>query len=133
MYFAANEPEQGEAGEPEDTMEDEPMAAAPAAATGGGRTLNGAPAPASASTASSSQRASSSRQPQRTGPRTIKDLQGGSSHGGHGHAHGDDDDDDDEKDQDFFAGGEKSGLAVQNPSNANPRDHINRILERARQ
>lgn len=56
--------------------------------------------------------------------------------GGHGHAHGDDSDDDDEHDdenQDFFTGGEKSGLAVQNPNAANPRDQINNILKRARQ
>jgi len=70
------------------------------------------------------------------GLRTLKDLQsGGGSAGGHGHAHseGDDDGDDDDENQDFFAGGEKSGLAVQNPNAANPRDQINNILKRARQ
>jgi UBX domain-containing protein 1 len=68
------------------------------------------------------------------GARTLRDLQ--SSGGGHGHAHDDDDDDDDHADdenQDFFAGGEKSGLAVQNPNQSNPRDQINNILKRARQ
>ena len=71
--------------------------------------------------------------------RTLKDLQAQGGGGGHGHAHGDDGDhesDEDYKDdenQDFFAGGEKSGLAVQNPNQANPRDHINNIIRRARQ
>ena len=61
--------------------------------------------------------------------RTLRDLQGDGGGRGHGHAHGDDDDD--ENEQDFFAGGEKSGLAVQNPNNA--QDHIRNIIERARQ
>ena len=48
---------------------------------------------------------------------------GGGAHAGHGHGDGDSDDD---EDQDFFAGGEKSGLAVQNP------DELKRkILEKA--
>lgn len=48
----------------------------------------------------------------------------GSSRAGDGD---DDDGDDDDKDQEFFAGGEKSALAVQNP------DVLRRkILERAR-
>ena len=70
--------------------------------------------------------------------RTIQDLQ--ASGGGHGHAHAHDDGDresdedyEPEENQDFFAGGEKSGLAVQNPNQDNPRDHINNILRRARQ
>ena len=33
--------------------------------------------------------------------------------------------------QDFFAGGEKSGLAVQNPDR--PTDHFNNIVNQARQ
>lgn len=107
---------------------------------GGGRTLGGAYVPPTeASSSSSSRQQSTSRQaPQQRGVaglRTLKDLQS-SGGGGHGHAHDDDDSDDDYKDdenQDFFAGGEKSGLAVQNPNQANPRDHINNILKRARQ
>ena len=44
-----------------------------------------------------------------------------------------DEDDDDEKDQDYFAGGEKSGLAVQGGgSGNNAQDHIQGILDRAR-
>ena len=106
---------------------------------GGGRTLGGAYVPPTeASSSSSSRQPSTQRQaPQQRGVaglRTLKDLQSGA--GGHGHAHDDDDSDEDYKDdenQDFFAGGEKSGLAVQNPNQANPRDHINNILKRARQ
>ena len=62
--------------------------------------------------------------------RTLRDLQGG-AHAGHGH----DDEDEDDEHQDMFAGGEKSGLAVQNP-NSNPRgtrDEIQDMLNRARQ
>lgn len=77
---------------------------------------------------SSSQQPAGRSQPQR-GLRTLGDLQ--SSGGGHGHAH--DDDSDDDENHDFFTGGEKSGLAVQNPNQSNPRDHINNILRRARQ
>lgn len=109
---------------------------------GGGRTLGGAYVPPTeASSSSSSQQPATQRQaPQQRGVaglRTLKDLQSsGGDSGGHGHAHDDDDSDEDFKDdenQDFFAGGEKSGLAVQNPNAANPRDHINNILKRARQ
>ena len=104
---------------------------------GGGRTLDGAyvPPPAGAPSSSSTPKPAASKQPAQrgvAGARTLRDLQ--SSGGGHGHAHDDDDDDDDKDDenQDFFAGGEKSGLAVQNPNQANPRDQINNILKRAR-
>ncbi|EIM80620.1 SEP-domain-containing protein [Stereum hirsutum FP-91666 SS1] len=47
---------------------------------------------------------------------------GGGMGGGHGHAHGDDDDDDEDEERDpndegesWFAGGERSGISVQNP------------------
>ncbi len=55
---------------------------------------------------------------------TLGDLSGGggASHAGHGHGNGDDDDDDDEPSDDdnpdLYAGGEKSGLAVENPITA---------------
>ncbi|KAH8731962.1 hypothetical protein GQ44DRAFT_755320 [Phaeosphaeriaceae sp. PMI808] len=112
--------------------------AQPAARGGGGRTLDGThvPSPAGASSSSSAQPPSSSRQGPQRGLRTLKDLQSSGSGGGHGHAHseGDHDSTDSQEDenQDFFAGGEKSGLAVQNPNAANPRDQINNILKRAR-
>jgi UBX domain-containing protein 1 len=100
---------------------------------GGGRTLAGDYVPPPP--ASSSSRQPARRQPQR-GLRTLGDLQSAGA-SGHGHDDGDHDDDSDYQDdenQDFFAGGEKSGLAVQNPNNqSNPRDQINNILRRARQ
>jgi UBX domain-containing protein 1 len=95
--------------------------------------------PTEASSSSASRASSTQRQaPQQRGVaglRTLKDLQAGGSGSGPSHAHGGDGSDDDEHDDelDFFAGGEKSGLAVQNPNQANPRDHINNILKRARQ
>jgi UBX domain-containing protein 1 len=99
--------------------------------SGGPRTLGGDPAPESASSSSSRPR----QAPQR-GLRTLRDLQNES--GGHGHSHGDggddaSDEDDKDENQDFFTGGEKSGLAVQNPGAHNARDHINNILKRARE
>nr|POE72816.1 ubx domain-containing protein 1 [Quercus suber] len=54
---------------------------------------------------------------------SMRDLMGGND---------DDDDDDDDKNQDMFAGGEKSGLAVQNP-NQGPPDHFKNIMNQARQ
>jgi UBX domain-containing protein 1 len=98
---------------------------------GGARRLDGTyvDPPAGAASSSSSQPSSSRQAPQQRGVaglRTLKDLQSSGGGGGHGHAHGD-------GDQDFFTGGEKSGLAVQNPNAANPRDQINNILKRARQ
>lgn len=59
--------------------------------------------------------------------RTLKDIQGGNAR--------DDSDDEDETRQDFFAGGEKSGLAVQNPNNNSnsSSDHFNNIINQARQ
>lgn len=68
------------------------------------------------------------RPPQRPKQMTLEDLkkmQGG-----------DDDDDDEDKKPDMFAGGEKSGLAVQNPDKNNaggPANHFQNILNRARQ
>lgn len=69
------------------------------------------------------------------GMRTLRDLQGSASgDSGQGHSHDDEDDEDEDKDQDMFAGGEKSGLAVQNPnSGRSGEDHINQILRRAAQ
>ncbi|KAF1986586.1 SEP-domain-containing protein [Aulographum hederae CBS 113979] len=88
----------------------------------------------SASHSGSASPAPGSRPSQRgvAGARTLRDIAGGpSAHAGHGHSHDSDEDDDDEQ-QDFFAGGEKSGLAVQNPGDST-RDRINSILSRARQ
>ncbi|KAL1890059.1 protein phosphatase regulator [Sporothrix stenoceras] len=105
----------------------------------GPRTLDGRPAPQSQS--SSRAAASSSRQPpKRKGLMTMSSLQSGSSAGHHGHGHGHDDDDDDEDyddDEDdskrgrgdLFAGGEKSGLAVQDPTMAGgPSSDARRVM-----
>lgn len=93
-----------------------------------GRTLDGRTAPQPIPTTSSASTASgsTSKQPPKKKFATLGDLGGGGgAHAGHGH---DDDDSDDSEDlEDFFAGGEKSGLAVQNP------DELKRkILEKAR-
>jgi UBX domain-containing protein 1 len=111
----------------------QPTAPSAAHQPGGGRTLGGAYVPPSeSSSASSSKAASRQRQPQR-GLRTLKDLQSGGGEGGHGHDHDDDDEDDEHRNHDFFTGGEKSGLAVQNPGANSPADHISNIMRRARQ
>lgn len=65
---------------------------------------------------------------QRPKQMTLQDLQ--RAQGGD-----DDDDEDDEKPRDLFAGGEKSGLAVQDPSKkqGGPMDHFKNIMNQARQ
>jgi len=57
--------------------------------------------------------------------RTFRDLQNDDDHG-------DDDHGDQDPQQDFFAGGEKSGLAVQDP-NRRPQDHFRNIMQQARE
>ncbi|KAI0401986.1 hypothetical protein F4802DRAFT_392374 [Xylaria palmicola] len=115
--------------------DDEENATAPAAADAeaappdytGPRTLDGRPAPQSASAASSS----SKRPQKKKGLATLSSLGGGS-----GHNHDDDDDDDGDDDathRDTYAGGEKSGLAVQDPSQGvDPRRIINDLLSKAK-
>lgn len=69
---------------------------------------------------------SGSRRPpgQRPKQMTLGDLQRGA----------DDEDDEEEKDQDMYAGGEKSGLAVQEPGRGGgPADHFKNIMNQARQ
>ena len=104
-------------------------AAAPPSYTGP-RTLDGRPAPASASSSSSKK-----PQPKKRGLATLSSLGGGG--GGHGHDHDDDDsdEDDDGRDpRDTYAGGEKSGLAVQDPNNrrSNPQRILDDLLAKAR-
>ncbi|KAG9660810.1 SEP-domain-containing protein, partial [Aureobasidium melanogenum] len=57
--------------------------------------------------------------------RTFRDLQNDEDRGDGDHS-------DQDPQQDFFAGGEKSGLAVQDP-NRRPQDHFNNIMNQARQ
>lgn len=131
-YFQAQE-EEGIQGAQEGG-EDDPQEAE---AYTGPRTLDGRPAPAAIPTVGSSSRAAAP--PKRGGIATLGSLNRGASSGDHGHAHDDDDDSDDEdyksdeQPRDLFAGGEKSGLAVQDPHRSNdPRKVVNDILKKAR-
>jgi len=128
-YFTAQEEGIQEA---QEGGEDDPQEAE---AYTGPRTLDGRPAPAAIPTVGSSSRAAAP--PKRGGFATLDSL--GQASGGHGHAHDDDDDSDDEdfkpgeQPRDLFAGGEKSGLAVQDPNNRNdPKKVVNDILKKAR-
>ncbi|ROV93584.1 hypothetical protein VMCG_08074 [Cytospora schulzeri] len=102
----------------------------------GPRTLDGRPAPQSAFPSSSS---SSKKPAKKKGLATLSSIGGGGND--HDHDHDDDDDDDEEDDmndrrgpRDLFAGGEKSGLAVQDPSRnaADPQNVIKDILAKAK-
>ncbi|KAI1133947.1 SEP-domain-containing protein [Hypoxylon sp. FL0543] len=89
----------------------------------GPRTLDGRPAPQAIPTTSSS----SKRPPKKKGLATLSSI------GGHGHDHHDDDGDDEDLHRDTYAGGEKSGLAVQDPNQRG--DHrriLNDILAKAK-
>lgn len=97
----------------------------------GPRTLDGRPAPQ----VYRRSRNPAAAQPKRKGVATLGSLASGS------HQHGDDDDDDDDFDADgdddgrgnLFAGGEKSGLAVQDPNQeGGSRGIINDILAKAK-
>jgi UBX domain-containing protein 1 len=82
------------------------------------------PSTSGASGSGPSAGASSSRQARQGGGfRTLQDLTSGDGH--------DQDDDDDHSDNDYFTGGEKSGLAVHG-GNRDPQDHIQSLLDRAR-
>ncbi|MCJ1398868.1 NSFL1 cofactor p47 [Xylographa trunciseda] len=125
-YYTTLE-EAGGSGEQEDSTGDAEDDSGAAGASSG-RTLDGRIIPQAIPTISSqpSGPASSSKQPAKKKFATLGDLSGGGAGGHAGHGH-DDDDDDDEEDQDFFAGGEKSALAVQNPD-----DLKRKIIEKAR-
>ncbi|KAL2067527.1 hypothetical protein VTL71DRAFT_1952 [Oculimacula yallundae] len=126
-YFTALEEGTAEAqGEDENEAPEEPYT--------GPRTLDGRPAPQSIPTV-----ASSSAAPKKKGGiATLGSLNQGptGAHAGHGHDDDDSDDEDfdpEEEPRDLFAGGEKSGLAVQDPSsNRNdPRKVVKDILKKA--
>ncbi|KAI0376724.1 SEP-domain-containing protein [Hypomontagnella monticulosa] len=94
----------------------------------GPRTLDGRPAPQPIPTTTSS--SSSKRPPKKKGLATLSSLGGG-----HAHDHDDDDDEENGNDshRDTYAGGEKSGLAVQDPSQrSDPRRMINDLLAKAK-
>ncbi|KAI8625590.1 hypothetical protein F5Y19DRAFT_264059 [Xylariaceae sp. FL1651] len=116
----------------EDENENESAAAAAGSSAAppeytGPRTLDGRPAPQSIPTTSSS----SKRPQKKKGLATLSSLGGGGTHD-----HDDDDSEDDDDDaahRDTYAGGEKSGLAVQDPSQrADPRRIINDLLSKAK-
>lgn len=129
LYLTAlEEPASQTPGGEDDIQEPEPYT--------GPRTLDGRPAPQSIPSVASSSRAPPKK---RGGIATLGSLgQSSAGAGGHGHAHDDDDSDDEdyepgEEPRDLFAGGEKSGLAVQDPSNRNdPRKVVNDIIKKAR-
>ncbi|CAK7268559.1 protein phosphatase regulator [Sporothrix epigloea] len=83
----------------------------------GPRTLDGRPAPHAQFPTASQSSSSRAQQPKKRGLMTIGSLRGNEASG---HGHDDDDDDDDDESSggrgDLFAGGEKSGLAVQDPT-----------------
>lgn len=102
----------------------------PPTANTSGNVPTGSSSAAEASSHPDASTGSSAGRPSRSGPHTLKDFQG---EGRSRDESGDDDDENygDENEQDFFAGGEKSGLAVQNPGSS-ARDHVSNILKRAR-
>lgn len=93
----------------------------------GPRTLDGRPVPYSSGASASASASSSSQAPKKksTGGsklRTLGDLSAQDD---------EENQEDEEKRRSLFAGGEKSGLAVQDPSQA-PRDLVRDIIEKAR-
>lgn len=90
----------------------------------GPRTLDGRPAPQYAQSSSSS---APKKTQKRTGLATLSSIGGRRDED-------DDDDEDDEEDEgrgprDLFAGGEKSGLAVQDPAQREPNSDTRRLLQ----
>lgn len=124
-YYAArddpqDDPEDDLENDPASEEEDDPVASAqPASTLGGGRRLGEGPSDSQpipvASSSSNTKKAASKPQKKFA---TLGDVSG---------AGGANDDSDEDEKHDLFAGGEKSGLAVQNPD-----DLKKRILEKAR-
>lgn len=83
----------------------------------GPRTLDGRPAPEASGSARAASRKTTS-QPKRKGVATLGSLGGGAAQDDSGDSEGDFDEDDEERKKrgNLFAGGEKSGLAVQDPT-----------------
>jgi len=98
----------------------------PEPAYSGPRTLDGRPAPQAASSSAAPKKA-----PKKKGLATLSSLGGG-----HDQDDDDEDDDEDEDDEDetrgprdLFAGGEKSGLAVQDPAAAGPSSGTKKVIK----
>jgi UBX domain-containing protein 1 len=122
-YFTSQEEGGTHADEDEEMEEEAPYT--------GPRTLDGRPAPGPIPTTSST----SAPPKKKGGIATLGTIAPSDPHAGHGHAHDDDEDSDDEdfepdeEPRDLFAGGEKSGLAVQDPSQ---KKLVKDILKKAR-
>ena len=127
-YFASLEEAGKDGGDDEDSETDNDEYDEPPSNRSGGRRLgDGDSAPLPPTTTSQPAPSSAPPPPQKKKFATLSDLTSGPSGGGDGGGHAHDDDSDDSADPDFFAGGEKSGLAVQNPD-----DLKRKILDRAR-
>ena len=128
-YFAAQDDQVDDNVKDDSDYEDEDEPAAPAppqpqptVGAGGGRRLGEGPSDSPAVNVSTTSKPKPiSKSSKRGGVATLGDF---------GAAGKNEDSSDDEK-QDFFAGGEKSGLAVQNPGNSQD-DLKKRILEKAK-
>ncbi|KAI1127866.1 hypothetical protein F5Y10DRAFT_187716 [Nemania abortiva] len=103
---------------------------APQSAPTGPRRLDGQPVSSQAIPTTSSSSSSSKRPQKKKGLATLSSLGGDNAHDD------DDDDDDDDNDaahRDTYAGGEKSGLAVQDPNQrADPARLVRDLLSKAR-
>lgn len=119
-FYTAQEEEQAPSAEEQE--ESEPPYTGP-------RTLDGRPAPQAIPSVGGAESSSRSRGAGRGGIATLGSLQ--DPHAGHGHG-GDDDDSDNEQPTDYFAGGEKSGLAVQDPKRDPTKSIIKDILKKAK-
>lgn len=96
--------------------------------TGGGRTLGGETIPSSTTAAPAQPKAKPAGKSK--GKSLFSSFRDIRDRDGSGH-----DDDDEDKDQEFYAGGDKSGLAVQEPGsghNSSHNDQVKRLLETAR-
>ena len=120
-YYHSLDPSSGDEDDDAQATEDSSAAAAR------NNTLT-QPAPPSSSSAVSAANPPRPQEPKKKFG-TLKDLQNDGGSGGHGHGHGHEDDD--EKDTEYFAGGDKSGLAVQDRGSGS-RDQIQRLLNTAR-
>lgn len=85
------------------------------------------PTPASGPAPATSEPPPSTNPPTKKKFATLGDLRVGGNGGGHDHSQDGHDSDDSDKNQNLFAGGEKSGLAVENPD-----DLKKKIIERAK-
>ncbi|EWC45024.1 hypothetical protein DRE_06304 [Drechslerella stenobrocha 248] len=145
LFYAAPEeasaaPSRPSAGQPQDLDDDDFDAPQtlrrstppPVGASGVGRTLAGGTVGEPSGSSSSGPSHSAPPPKKRGGLVTLGDLGRGVPQG---HGHGQDDDSDDDHGQDMFAGGEKSGLAIENPSRPGNHglDSVRNIIKQAQE